>query len=76
MFGTALEPIEPPIQLESGGSLLGVKRPGREVNHAPPSTADVNNDRSFTSSPPARFHGVHKGKPHVYCGSFYIGTPV
>jgi hypothetical protein len=37
---------------------LGVKRSGREANHSPPSTAEVKNTYSCTSTPPIRLHGV------------------
>jgi hypothetical protein len=38
---TALEPTQPPIQRVPGALSLGVKRPGREENHSPPSSAEV-----------------------------------
>jgi hypothetical protein len=36
----------------------GVERPGREADHSPPSSADVKNSWSCTSTPPIRLHGV------------------
>ena len=39
------------------GSFPLVKRPGREANQSPPSSADVN-ECSFTSSPPTCLHDV------------------
>jgi hypothetical protein len=38
---TALGPTKPPIQRVSGAPSLGVKRPGREADHSPPSSAEV-----------------------------------
>jgi hypothetical protein len=38
---TALGPIQPPIQWVPGALSLGVKRPGREADHSPPSSAEV-----------------------------------
>jgi hypothetical protein len=38
---TALGPTQPPIQWVPGALSLGVKRPGREDNHSPPSSAEV-----------------------------------
>jgi hypothetical protein len=38
---TVLEPTQPPIQLVPGALSLGVKRPGREADHSPPSSAEV-----------------------------------
>jgi len=35
----ALEPTQPPIQWILGALSLGVKRPGREADHSPPSSA-------------------------------------
>jgi hypothetical protein len=38
---TALGPTQPPIQWVPGVLSQGVKRPGREVDHSPPSSAEV-----------------------------------
>jgi hypothetical protein len=38
---TALGPTQPPIQWVPGTLSLGVKRPGREADHSPPSSAEV-----------------------------------
>jgi hypothetical protein len=48
---TALGPTQPPIQWEPGAISLGVKRPGREADHPPPSSAEVKNAWSYTSIP-------------------------
>jgi hypothetical protein len=37
---------------------LGVKRPGRETGHSPPSSAEVKNAWSYTSTLSIRLHGV------------------
>jgi len=37
----ALGPTQPPIQWVPGARSLGVKRPGREAEHSPPSRAEV-----------------------------------
>jgi hypothetical protein len=37
----ALGPTQPPIQWVPGALPLGVKRPGREADHSPPSSAEV-----------------------------------
>jgi hypothetical protein len=40
----------------TGGPFPGGKaRPGRDADHSPPSSAEVENDRSYTSSPPSAF---------------------
>jgi hypothetical protein len=36
----------------------GGKRPGREADHSPPSSAEVKNAWSYTSTPPIRLNGV------------------
>jgi len=36
----------------------GLKRPERESNQSPPSSAEVNNAWSYISTPPIRLHGV------------------
>jgi hypothetical protein len=38
---TSLGPTQPPIQWVQGALSLGVKRPGREADHTPPSSAEV-----------------------------------
>jgi hypothetical protein len=48
---TALGPTQPPIQWVPAAFSLGVKRPGREVDHLPPSSAEVKNASSYTSTP-------------------------
>jgi hypothetical protein len=46
---TVLRLTQPPIQWIPGALSLGVKRPGREADHAPPSSAEVKNKWSYTS---------------------------
>jgi len=41
MSRTALGPTQPPIQRVLGALSLGVKRPGREADHSPPSSTEV-----------------------------------
>jgi hypothetical protein len=48
---TALGFTQPPIQCVPGALSLGVKRPGREADHSPPSSAKVKNAWSYTSTP-------------------------
>jgi hypothetical protein len=51
MSRTALGPTQPPIQQASGALSLGVKRPGRETDHSPPSSTEVRNAWRYTSTP-------------------------
>jgi hypothetical protein len=72
LFTTAsrpvLGPIQPPIQWVQGFLSLGVKRRGREADHSPPSSAEVKNPWSYSSTPPIRLHAqgqlylCHSGK--------------
>jgi len=48
-----VEPTQPLIQW-----VPWVKRPGREVNHSLPTSAEVWNAWSYTSTHPARLHSV------------------
>jgi hypothetical protein len=48
---TALGPTKPPIQWVTGTFSLGVNRPGREADHSPPSSAEVKDAWSYTSTP-------------------------
>jgi hypothetical protein len=50
MSRLALMPTQPPIQWVPGVLSLGVKRPGREADHSPPSSAGVKNAWSYTST--------------------------
>jgi len=43
-----------------------VKRPRPEVNHSPPSSYELKNERSHTSAPPLWLHGVDKGNLNFY----------
>jgi hypothetical protein len=63
---TALGPTQPPIQWIPGALSLGIKRPGREADHSPPSSAEVKNAWSYTSTPRNVFMAwclvKHRGK--------------
>jgi hypothetical protein len=45
-------PTQPRIQWIPGALSPGVKRPGREANHSPPTSAEGNNTWIYTSTPP------------------------
>jgi hypothetical protein len=51
-------PTQPRIQWVPRGLSLGVKRPGHEYDHSPPSGAEVKNACSYTYTTPIRLHGV------------------
>jgi hypothetical protein len=48
---TALGPTQSPIQWIPGAISLGIKLPGREADHSPPSSAEVKNAWSYISTP-------------------------
>jgi hypothetical protein len=54
-FRLGLGPTQPPIQWVPGTLFLGVKRPGHEADHSPPTTAEVKKIRIYTSTPPYAF---------------------
>jgi hypothetical protein len=62
LFTTAstlvLGTTQPPIQWVTGALSLGIKRPGREAHNSSPSSTEVKNAWSYTSTPPIRRHGV------------------
>ena len=41
------------------GHFSGDMRPQREAAHTHPAKVEVMNERSYTSTPPTRIHGVH-----------------
>jgi hypothetical protein len=43
---------------DPGALSRGVRRPGREADHSPPSSVDVKNAWSCNSTSPTRLHGV------------------
>jgi len=47
--GSVAHPASCPMG--TGGSYLGVKRPGHEADHSPPSSAEVINAWSYLSTP-------------------------
>jgi hypothetical protein len=51
----ALRSTQPPIQLVPGALSPGVKRTGREADHSPPTSAEVEEMWIYTSTPPYAF---------------------
>jgi hypothetical protein len=51
IYRPALGPKQPPIQRVTEGLSLAVKRPERETDNLPPSSAEDKNVWSFTSTP-------------------------
>jgi hypothetical protein len=47
----SLGPTQPPIQWVPGAVFLGVKRPDREADHSPPSSAEVKNGGAIPPFP-------------------------
>jgi hypothetical protein len=61
LLSTSSRPVlgftQPPIQWVLGALSPVVKRPGREADHSPPTSAEVKNTWIYTSTPPIRLHG-------------------
>jgi hypothetical protein len=51
----ALRPTQDPVQRVPGTLSLGIKWPGREADHSPPSSAEVKNAWRYTSIPQYAF---------------------
>jgi hypothetical protein len=49
--------VQPPIQWVPGTLSLGIKRPGREADHSPPSSAEVKECVDLYLHSPTRLHG-------------------
>jgi hypothetical protein len=54
----ALGSTQPPIQWIPGALFAGIKRPVREADHSPPTSAEVEKAWVYTSTPPILLHGV------------------
>jgi hypothetical protein len=66
-FRTALGPTQPPIQWVPGALSLGLKRPGHEADHSPPSSAKVKECMQLYFHSPICLHGmVLKTQGHLY----------
>jgi hypothetical protein len=55
IFQTGSEVHPPSYSLSTGNSFPGVKRPGREVDHSPPTSAEVKKMWIYTSTSPYAF---------------------
>jgi hypothetical protein len=84
LFATAsrssLGPTQPPIQWVSGAISQEVKRPGREADHSPPSSADVNMRKVYIYTSSVSLHGVVlskvQGQLYIYPSIFLEGQPM
>jgi hypothetical protein len=69
------EPTQPPIQWVLGALLLGLKRPSREADHSPPSSAEMKNAWNYTSTPQyALKASCSVKKKHRDNFTFYVAT--
>jgi hypothetical protein len=79
--GTALGPIQPPIQWVSGALSLAVKRTGREADHSTPCSAEVKECVELYLYSPIRLHDVvfslkkAEGQLYLYLITCYDGQP-
>jgi hypothetical protein len=69
-FGTvsrlALRLTKPPIQWVPEALTLLLKWLGLEAGHSPPSSTEVRNVWSYTSTPPVRLHGVMLNQRYIF----------
>jgi hypothetical protein len=66
-----LGPTQPPM---GTGSIPGIKRPGRGVDHIPPSSAEVKERVELhTSTPTQGLHGLLQGELKLF---YLLHTPV
>jgi hypothetical protein len=72
----ALGPTQTPNQWLPGALSLGVKLPGREADHSPPSTAEIKNSWSYTTTPQHTFMlwSSVKTQGHLYLLSFHAAN--
>ena len=61
----------PNFLFEYRSSFTRVKRPGREVNHSQPYSAEVKNGWSYSSIPLIRLQGVDSEKFTFNCHFYY-----
>jgi hypothetical protein len=71
----ALGTTQPPIQQVPGALFLGVKRPGREADHSPPSSAEVKNAWSYASAPQYAFMAGCSIKKKKHRENFSLPLP-
>jgi len=72
MSRLALGPTQLPIQWGPGALSTGVKQPGHEADHSPPSSADIENMWSYTSTPPILLHGMVLSQKNKAQGQLYL----
>jgi hypothetical protein len=58
IFSSPQRPTQPPMQWVPGALPPVVKRPERQADNSPPTSAEVKETWINTSSPPTRLHGV------------------
>jgi len=56
--GSGPHPVSYPVDRGGGAFFSEIKRPDREADHPPPSSAEVKNAWSYTSTPIICIHGV------------------
>jgi hypothetical protein len=69
---TALGPTKPPIQWVPGALSLGVKRPGREADHSPPSSVEVTMSGATPSLPQDAFMAWRSVKAQGQLYLYYV----
>ena len=62
----ALGPIQPPVTIGTGFLSQAVKRPGRDVDHAPPSSAGVKERVDLYLYSPPDLRGLFEGEIFIF----------
>jgi len=57
----------------SGSFTRGIKRPGLEADHSPPTSDEIKNEWSYASTTPTHLHGVYRD--NFSCSYFCIIIP-
>jgi hypothetical protein len=67
MSRPALRPMQPPIEWVLGFFLVGVKQLRHDVDHLPPSNAEVQNEWNSTSTSHVRLRGEYRDSFKFTC---------
>jgi len=59
-FSSGSEPHPASYSMGTGVVSRRVERPGRDADHSPPSSVEIKNEWSYTSTLPMRLHGVFR----------------
>jgi hypothetical protein len=67
VLGSAVVPTQFPLQWVPGALSPGVRRPGREANHSPPTSAEIKETSIYTPTPPYSSMTLVKHRDNFTC---------